>query len=49
VADPISNQDIATKAYVDTSASSRVAKVGDTMVGSLTMSGYKITNAGDPA
>ena len=48
MADPISNQDIATKAYVDTSASSRVAKAGDTMVGALAMSGYKITGLADP-
>ena len=48
VADSIANQDIATKAYVDTSVSSRVTKAGDTMVGALPMSEYKITWLGDP-
>ena len=48
ISDPISNQDIATKAYVDTSASSKLAKAGDTMPWALAMSRYKITGLADP-
>ena len=46
--DPTSNQDAATKTYVDTQRDTRLALSGGTMTGAIAMGTNKITGLGDP-
>jgi hypothetical protein len=46
--DPTSNQDAATKVYVDTQRDTRLALAGGTMTGAIAMGTNKITGMGDP-
>ncbi len=46
--DPTSNQDAATKVYVDTQRDTRLALTGGTMSGAIAMGTSKITGLGDP-
>jgi hypothetical protein len=46
--DPTSNQDAATKVYVDTQRDTRLALAGGTMTGAIAMGNNKITGMGDP-
>ena len=44
VADPTSDQEVATKAYVDVNiGTNRVSKLGDNMLGNLNMNGNRVT------
>ena len=46
--DPIRQQDVATKNYVDGQGNLRMAKVGDTMTGNLLMGSNRVTDVSLP-